>query len=64
LTGRGNRFLRESQILECLPHTALDPDAIESRVYSTVAMALRPVATLTVAAHLEDLRDEARFPGP
>jgi glyoxylase-like metal-dependent hydrolase (beta-lactamase superfamily II) len=53
-----HRAMREQQILACLRDGVTDPDAIVSRIYGELTDPLRRAARLTVAAHLEKIREE------
>lgn len=55
-----HRQAREAQVLACLAEGTTDVDAIVSRIYPDVSAAVRPAARLTVEAHLEKIRDDAR----
>jgi glyoxylase-like metal-dependent hydrolase (beta-lactamase superfamily II) len=57
-----HRRMRERQVLACLEAGMATADEMVARIYPDLAEALRIPARLTVEAHLEKLREEARLP--
>jgi glyoxylase-like metal-dependent hydrolase (beta-lactamase superfamily II) len=57
-----HRLERERLLLEALAAGARDADALLDHAWSDTPPVLRPVAALTLQAHLEKLRDEGRLP--
>jgi glyoxylase-like metal-dependent hydrolase (beta-lactamase superfamily II) len=57
-----HRLERERLLLEALAAGARTTDELLDRAWSDAPPALRPVAALTLQAHLEKLRDEGRLP--
>jgi glyoxylase-like metal-dependent hydrolase (beta-lactamase superfamily II) len=57
-----HRLERERMLLEALDAGARTTDAMLDHAWADVPPPLRPVAALTLEAHLEKLRDEGRLP--
>jgi glyoxylase-like metal-dependent hydrolase (beta-lactamase superfamily II) len=57
-----HRLEREARLLEALADGARSVDALLDRVWDDVPAALRPVAAVTLAAHLDKLEEEGRLP--
>jgi len=57
-----HRLERERLLLEALDAGARDTDELLDRAWSDAPTELRPVAALSLQAHLEKLRDEDRLP--
>lgn len=57
-----HRLERERLLLEALEVGARTTDALLDHAWSDAPPALRPVAALTLQAHLDKLRDEGRLP--
>ena len=57
-----HRLDRERRLLAALAAGARDEDALLDAAWADAPAALRPVAALTLRAHLEKLRDEGRLP--
>ena len=57
-----HRLEREERLLAALAAGARDEDALLDAAWADAPAALRPVAALTLRAHLEKLRDEDRLP--
>jgi Beta-lactamase associated winged helix domain len=53
---------RENRLLEALDAGLRTADDLLDRVWSDAPAALRPAATVTLAAHLDKLDDENRLP--
>jgi glyoxylase-like metal-dependent hydrolase (beta-lactamase superfamily II) len=58
-----HRIERERLLLEALAAGARSTDALLDRAWADAPPELRPVAALTLQAHLDKLRDERRLPG-
>jgi glyoxylase-like metal-dependent hydrolase (beta-lactamase superfamily II) len=56
-----HRELRERQVLAGLAAGIADVDGLVAYIYPDLVPGLRPAAALTVASHLEKLREEGRF---
>ncbi len=59
-----HRRQREEQVLACLADGVHDLDALVSRIYPEIPATIRWAARLTVAAHLDKLRQEGRLEWP
>lgn len=57
-----HRLERERLLLEALEAGARTTDALLDHAWADVPATLRPVAALTLRAHLDKLRDEGRLP--
>lgn len=57
-----HRLDRERRLVQALADGLRDPGELLDRVWSDAPAALRPAATLTLAAHLHKLREEGRLP--
>jgi hypothetical protein len=57
-----HRLEREERLLAALAAGARDEDALLDAAWADAPAALRPVAALTLRAHLEKLRDDERLP--
>jgi glyoxylase-like metal-dependent hydrolase (beta-lactamase superfamily II) len=57
-----HRLERERKLLEALEAGARTEDELLDRAWSDVPRELRPAAAVTLAAHMEKLRDEGRLP--
>jgi glyoxylase-like metal-dependent hydrolase (beta-lactamase superfamily II) len=57
-----HRLEREERLLAALAAGARDEDALLDAAWADAPAALRPVAALTLRAHLEKLGDEGRLP--
>jgi glyoxylase-like metal-dependent hydrolase (beta-lactamase superfamily II) len=58
-----HRLERERKLVEALDAGLRSADDLVDRVWSDAPAALRPAATVTLAAHLDKLEDEGRLPG-
>ncbi len=58
-----HRLERERKLVEALGAGLRSADELVDRVWSDAPAALRPAATVTLAAHLDKLADEGRLPG-
>ena len=58
-----HRLDRERRLVAALEAGVRGEDALLDRVWSDAPAALRPAAAVTLAAHLEKLREEGRLPG-
>jgi glyoxylase-like metal-dependent hydrolase (beta-lactamase superfamily II) len=57
-----HRLERERKLVEALEAGLRSADDLVDRVWSDAPAALRPAATVTLAAHLDKLEDEGRLP--
>jgi glyoxylase-like metal-dependent hydrolase (beta-lactamase superfamily II) len=57
-----HRLEREHKLVEALDSGARSEDELLDHAWSDVPAQLRPAAAVTLAAHLEKLRDEGRLP--
>jgi glyoxylase-like metal-dependent hydrolase (beta-lactamase superfamily II) len=57
-----HRLLREAQVLACVAEGVTDADAIVQRLYVGLEPGLDRAARMTVAAHIEKLREDGRIP--
>jgi glyoxylase-like metal-dependent hydrolase (beta-lactamase superfamily II) len=57
-----HRRERERRLLEALDAGARSTEELLDRVWDEIPVALRPAATVTLAAHLDKLADEGRLP--
>jgi glyoxylase-like metal-dependent hydrolase (beta-lactamase superfamily II) len=57
-----HRLDRERRLLEAIDAGLRNRDELLDSVWSDAPAELRPAAALTLAAHLEKLRDEGRLP--
>jgi glyoxylase-like metal-dependent hydrolase (beta-lactamase superfamily II) len=57
-----HRLERERKLVEALGAGLRSADDLVDRVWSDAPAALRPAATVTLAAHLDKLEDEGRLP--
>lgn len=57
-----HRLERERRLLDALAAGARSEDALLDRAWADAPKELRPIAALTLQAHLEKLRDEGRLP--